>query len=183
MRTFIAISIPSDLTQIIADIQNELKNNSDARVNWTRPHQSHLTLKFLGDVNKKEIQNVSTCLEETTSEFSPLQLRITSTGGFPNMRNPRVIWLGVDGGDKLIKLHNRVDRHVSTLGFDQEKNRYRPHLTLGRIKRLDEGSNMMKDLLSIIIPQFEWIAAEICLISSHLTPTGAIYKTLSKSSF
>ena len=99
MRTFIAISLPEKLRMVIAKIQSELKSNRENHISWPKPHLSHLTLKFLGEVKENDIPRISKCLEDVAANFSPFSLHSTSPGGFPNIKLPKVIWLGVKRSD------------------------------------------------------------------------------------
>ena len=80
MRTFISISIPQELQQILANIQSELKLFPENRIAWVRPHQSHITLKFLGETTEEEISDISNCLIDIGKEFSPIQFNGCKSG-------------------------------------------------------------------------------------------------------
>ncbi len=61
IRTFIAIELPKEIKEAMAEVQAELRK-SDADVGWVRPEGVHLTLKFLGDVEEKKSRNLATRL-------------------------------------------------------------------------------------------------------------------------
>ena len=98
-----------------------------------RTDQIHFTLQFLGEVNLEQIEQVKEAL--TLIDFHKFDLTIMDAGAFPNSRNPRVIWLGVDkdGGEKISNLASSVNQALSTVNLMNDKT-FKPHLTVFRIK-------------------------------------------------
>jgi len=183
MQVFISISLPEELQNVIFKIQGELKPYHENRISWVRPHLSHITLKFLGEVAENEIPDITNVLGEIALINSPIDLNITEIGGFPNVKNPRVLWLGVDGGNNLEGLRDQVESKINKLGFKKETKQFNPHLTLGRVKHLERGTKMIAKLTSINTPSIIWKATDIKLMSSQQTPRGVNYKTLTISKF
>src|SRR5881628_1010459 len=95
-RLFVAIRILDQIKVAMAAAQAELRHVlAERAVNWTKPEQLHLTLKFLGNV---EVQRVDTLMQQlggACNGFSPLRLGAERVGAFPDLRFPRVIWVGL----------------------------------------------------------------------------------------
>ena len=102
LRTFIAIGLPAEIKAFLGKLQETLKK-SNADVKWVKPENIHLTLKFLGEREKKKIDEIIKIIDDVSSEASVFQLEISSIGAFPKKEYPRVIWVGLNEGDKEIK--------------------------------------------------------------------------------
>ncbi len=178
IRTFIAIDVPDEVKEMISRAQENFRRLGGDRVSWTRPQGIHLTLKFLGDVNEDEISGIANRVETATLEFSSFEIQTTNAGGFPRMQKPRVLWLGIDGGVELISIQKAVDKSISKLGFDRERKKFNPHLTVGRVKSLTLDSPLPENFGSYEFKTVNWIASEINVIASDLKPTGAVYTIL-----
>ena len=100
-------------------------------------------------------------------------------GAFPNLSRPRILWAGLKGGtDQMGKMANDVESMVCRLGFEPEKKRFRPHLTLGRVRNdrgLDDLTEYMK---AYRVQPIRFRFDRLVLFQSTLTPQGAIYKRL-----
>lgn len=178
IRTFIAIDVPRSVKDEIKLVQQSLKNIPGSRVTWTKPAGIHLTLKFLGDVDKDRISDLIDAVSQGIAGSEELSLRTTESGGFPNLGKPRVLWVGVDGGKELISAQSGIDRCLAKLGFPREKKRFHPHLTVGRVKSLDRSSELPGKYRELEFPPFEWTAGEVLVMSSLLRPSGAEYSVL-----
>src|SRR5215475_7685034 len=101
---------------------------------WARPSGLHLTLKFLGPaIDSNLVPPLIGALSRTAIEVQPFEVRVHGLGGFPNLRRPRVIWIGVTSAE-LSTLAGRVSDAASECGFDRERRPWSAHLTLGRVR-------------------------------------------------
>lgn len=181
IRTFIAIPLSDRIREDLSNLQEELKK-SQAQVKWVRPEGIHLTLKFLGNVEEERILEIEEAIGKKIKGYSPFLLSLGCLGAFPDLRRPRVIWVGVEEGASEVKeLAKRIEKALLPLGFVKEDRPFSPHLTLGRVKgpknmeRLKEilGPLTTKKLGSLNVHLIE-------IIKSQLTSKGAIYTTLKK---
>ena len=179
MRTFFAVELSKDVAKELKKVQENLRREI-AGVRWVQPGGIHLTLKFLGEVNPDGIEEIVRKAEEAVKGLGPFTIQIRGGGGFPNAKNPRVIWIGVEDQDgQLRELQTRIEREMEKIGFKREERDYTPHLTLGRLrtgKRKDVIAQALKEIehseLGIMGVQ------EIILFQSELKPTGAEYTKL-----
>lgn len=179
IRTFVAIEIPDSLLEQISDVQKQLKKHNE-RIKWTRPESIHLTLKFLGNVEEDRIAAIAQTLQEVASEFQPFRCPVKNVGAFPNPRRPRVVWIGIeDTEDTLVKLAENSDDALNSLGFSKENRKFKPHLTIGRVK--SAVSRKFTESIQNIAFQSDAIEIkEMVIMRSDLKPTGAIYTPLNK---
>jgi 2'-5' RNA ligase len=110
----------------------------------------HLTLKFLGDIPDTETPDVCRAVERVAADFEPFEIICRGAGAFPNLRDPRTLWIGIeDGAEELKRLQAEIDTALKTdLGYAKEQRGFHPHLTIGRVKReLPGGRGELSQLL------------------------------------
>ncbi len=182
IRTFIAINLPDPVLGAIAGVQETLKR-SGLKMRWVRREGMHLTLKFLGDIDRNHVEDIRGAMERSTRAFSPFTLRGEGVGVFPDFTRPRVAWVGVSGDiETLRSLQRELDSQLNGLGFEKEKRPFKGHLTLGRVKgsldrtRLKEALFALEDFST---QPFEVKA--LILFQSDLRPDGAVYTRLAEA--
>ncbi len=179
MRTFIAIEIPGDILDKISDILHVLKKGCPD-VRWVRAESIHLTLKFLGNIDAKRLDSLT--LELADLPGAPLSLSMGRPGGFPNLKRPRVVWLGLEGDTEgLVSMQEAIEKRCANIGLPEEKRGFSPHLTLGRIKGgraadLESLSALLDKIDTSGIPPF--VAGALYIYESILKSTGVEYKKL-----
>jgi len=187
IRTFIAVELNPTLKQAIAGVQEGLKRElqglaAGVRLQWVRVDSIHLTLKFLGDIEQGRVGNILHVLEEVGRDYEPFSIDVKGFGVFPNLRAPRVLWMGLaDQADVLIRLAGSIDAALAPLGFQIEPKPYSPHLTLARVKEQARiianaltDSGVMRDVTSRGTLPVQAMA----LMKSELTPSGSVYSRL-----
>lgn len=179
IRSFLAIELPSTIQTKIGKIEEDAKATS-ADVRWVSPGRIHLTLKFFGNIEESKIDSIAAAIRGPASAAKPFHLNVRGTGAFPNLRNPRVIWIGlVDEEGHLAALQKEVESSLETIGFEPEDRPFRPHLTLGRVK-----SSRGKEELARCVEKYReeeigsFQVERIVLFKSDLTPAGPIYTPL-----
>jgi 2'-5' RNA ligase len=173
MRTFVAVEISKrEILKKIQTFQEKIKIDAKA----TRIDQIHFTLQFLGEIDEEKCERVKDVLNEI--DFSGFEILLKDVGGFPNFKNPRVVWVGIEknGAEKLTELAKEIGTKLTTLGFEKEK-KFKPHLTIFRIrKKIGDISAIMKDF------EAEEFGTEtiskIKLKKSVLSPKGPEYSDL-----
>lgn len=186
MRLFVALDIPRTIRDAIEAYVNELRRIApDAK--WVRPDSYHVTLKFIGEW-KRDVQEVLSALEQVKA--TPLDVAFRGCGFFPTARSPRVFWVGIEGGDTLVRLAHTVDLSCSSIGIANEDRDFSPHLTLARSgsgsprpRKHEQATSSMKGLAERITglpaPDFGAMhATEFYLYESRLSPGGARYTKL-----
>ena len=180
VRSFVAIELPDEVKSAIAQLQNQLKSGGQFPIKWVDPYSIHLTLKFLGNIDRDMVEEITRAMDETVRGVSPFHLEIKGLGVFPNLRRVQVAWVGV-GGDlgQLGGLHKRIESSLSPLGFAPESRPFTPHLTLARLR--DRASlNERQSFGQLVVgTRFESVFSfgvdAINLMRSQLTSEGPIY--------
>jgi len=182
IRAFIAMTLPEPLAGLVSEVQHTLKAQG-LRIAWVPSGNVHLTLKFLGDIDPADIDPIADVMFECAQRIEPLTFTARGLGVFPDLRRPRVLWLGITGDiPKLLAFQQDLDARLVSLGkgrFKPEDRPFKGHLTLGRIKaRLDSGIlvKALRETGRVESPAF--MVDAIHLIQSRLTPSGSIYMPL-----
>jgi len=173
MRVFVAVEISK--TQILKNIQ-KFQEDVKIKAKPVRVDQIHFTLQFLGEIDEMLCEKVKDTLNEIS--FSQFEISLNGVGGFPNLKNPRVIWIGIEknGAEKLIVLANEVGIKLTKLGFEKDK-KFKPHLTIFRVKKKDKDiSSVMKDFETVTFGTET--VTKIKLKKSVLSPKGPEYSDL-----
>jgi len=184
IRTFIAIELPVEIKEAMAEVQAELRK-SDADVGWVRPEGVHLTLKFLGDVEEKKVAELGDALREGLKGETPFILQAKGIGTFPTPRAPRVVWLGVEGEvTRLSALAKTVEEICANLKFPKEDRPFKAHLTLGRVKSPRGRGALVKMLENFKDADLgEFRADAVSVMKSELQRTGAVYTEMRRINF
>jgi 2'-5' RNA ligase len=182
IRAFIAVTLPELLADLVFEVQQTLKAQG-LRIAWVPPGNVHLTLKFLGDIEPADVDPIAVVMSECAQRMVPLTFFARGLGVFPDLRRPRVVWLGITGDmPQLIAFQQYLDTRLVAIGkgrFKPDEKPFKGHLTLGRIKtRLDSGilAKALRETGRVDSPAFA--VDTVHLIQSRLTPTGSIYTPL-----
>jgi RNA 2',3'-cyclic 3'-phosphodiesterase len=181
VRCFIAIDFNQATIAKICELQKWMDTPPIHGLRWIRKENLHLTLKFIGETEMKMIPEIKSILDEIASGSPAVEINLSKLGVFPNWRNPRILWVGIENPDDLILLASRIDMGLIKKGFTSEDRPFNPHLTIARIKDdfsvLDIGK--LKNKCDHKFPSFahERII-EIKLYKSDLLPDGAVYSLL-----
>lgn len=136
MRLFVAITLDERSRAQLAYGLEALRRCSE-HCRLTRPENLHLTLVFLGEVERSRVNDVIAALRQIRCR--PFRMECERAGVF-HRQDGDVCWIGVRQSEHLIKLHVAVGQALADVGFEMEARPYRPHLTLGRQVRLNGGA-------------------------------------------
>ena len=179
MRAFIAIPIPEEILEFLTGVQRAIRKTK-IKASWTRRPSMHLTLRFLGDTEKKDIDAILMAMDSTARALTPFSLSAKGLGVFPGVKKPRVIWCGVKGQvGQLEILKNTLDDHLIKAGLADDIQRFAPHFTLGRFKGVvDPGivTNLIHDFQYHTSAQY--LIPSMVLYKSDLKPSGAVHTPL-----
>ncbi|MGG1659398.1 RNA 2',3'-cyclic phosphodiesterase [Brevibacillus sp. NRS-1366] len=186
MRLFVALDIPKEAAEYIADIQARLKSEIGAD-RWQSLTNLHLTLHFLGDVQDELVPAICEDMDIVSAIINPFSLQVAGFGAFPHADHPRVLWLGLRGQTNPLKqlhllLGKRFDLHQ---GLSYDRKLYRPHITLARGPEV-RGNGLPLDewnerYLAEEPPQ--WKARHFHLYRSELLRAGAVHTVIHTSTF
>ncbi len=178
IRTFIAIDTPEPIKDKIFEVQNLLRE-SHAEVRWESRDKFHITVKFLGGVEESILGDITQKLSTALTPFKPFQLVYDELGCFPNIRSPRVIWVGCENEDgTLLKIFQTIEDIVVPFGFEKESRRFHAHITLGRVKSPKRIQDLIRTIQSTTFDRQTTECRELHLVKSDLRPTGSVYTLL-----
>lgn len=166
----------------VGQLQGELKQAAETSgIRWTPPEQMHLTLRFYGNVTRSTLSELEAALRKGCREVAPFGLQAVGAGAFPNLKRPRVLWVGIGGEvGQLHSLQKAVLRETSNWGEPEERD-FHPHLTLARVK--DPHARGIRELAQKVealsaVELGSWRVAELHLTQSELSNAGARYTEL-----
>jgi RNA 2',3'-cyclic 3'-phosphodiesterase len=181
IRSFIAIEIPDEIKNSIADYIDNLKSIAP-KLKWVRKNSLHITLKFLGNQPEQKVENVITTLSPMHNFCRPFDITIINTGAFPNQRKPRVIWLGIEPVPReyFFETFNWIEDKLESIGFDKEQRKFSPHLTLARVKFPADFTDLWRYIDENPFKKQTFSVKHVTLVQSKLRPTGAEYRPIQK---
>lgn len=178
VRAFIAINLPADLKDSLESKLLHLKKISSG-AKWVRKENLHITLKFLGTTEEAQIAAITDVLQEVSLKYKSFEIAYEETGGFPNIRRPKVIWIGIRDKSALIEIGSEIEEKLEKLGFPKESRKFSPHLTVARVKEAKNYSSLEKKLKELEKIEFGTMTANsIALMKSDLEQSGAKYSII-----
>jgi 2'-5' RNA ligase len=179
IRSFLAIELPKPILRKIEEVQGDLRL-AHADVRWVNPEKIHLTLKFFGNIEESRIDPIFKAIEEPILSTPPFSLKVRGVGAFPQMKNPRVIWMGlVNGKEVLASLQKQIEIQLKKIGFQPEDRPFHPHLTLGRVRSSRGKEELVGRMEKHREEEFgDFQIERVVLFKSDLKPTGPIYTLL-----
>jgi len=182
IRAFIAMNLPESVLQLVQQIQLRLKSMG-IRMTWVAPQNVHLTLKFLGDIEPADIEKIAAAISESAVQLSPLLFSARGIGVFPDLRMPRVLWLGLTGDIfRLMAFQKNLEDRLFDISqglWKREERHFKAHLTVGRIKARIDPALLIQAIRELEQVQSDAFTVDTFhLMQSRLTPSGSIYTTL-----
>jgi 2'-5' RNA ligase len=180
IRAFIAIELTTEIQARLDEVTSSFKRKLDGvPVRWVPACNIHLTLKFLGDVSLANTKVLVDMLKTEVAGHRPFEVSVGGAGAFPNIRRPRVIWVGVEAPSELGLIQSGVETAMARLGYPREERPFSPHLTVGRVSRNASSDDIRSITKALESQRVGFLGAacvqEISLFRSDLQPTGAIY--------
>ena len=144
---------------------------------WAAPDQWHLTLQFLGPV--ASVAPVVQALA-AVGRLRAFTARLGGAGAFPGVRRARVIWIGAaEGGAELVALAGAVASSLAPLGYEADRGRFRPHLTVARLRIPADVAPALAALGDSPVGR-AWTVGEVVVYESRLSPHGPSYSALAR---
>jgi 2'-5' RNA ligase len=188
IRSFIAIELPDELKIRLKSFQASLRLPKHNFIKWVSPEGIHITLKFLGNINHKQVEEIKEVLTPIARLNKSFVINTSEIGVFPNLNRVRVLWLGLSGDiSSLQKLYEDIDKALARRNFAPEKRPFTPHLTLARLKEDCFPSDRWEfgELIKGVKfePSYMMKVEKLSFIRSQLFPAGAVYSKLAEFIF
>jgi 2'-5' RNA ligase len=168
-RLFVAVDLPEEVRVSVAAIGDKL-----AGARRVPEDQLHLTLRFIGEVDDKMFAAIKAALAGVSAAPFPLALR--GVGHFPPGRHPRVLWVGMEAGEPLMELQQRVELALIGAGIAAEERRFSPHITIARLRDTPPEAVLSLEERHRAFASDAFPVGDFYLYSSILTRDGAIHK-------
>lgn len=171
MRLFVGIPLPADVRERLGGLCAGL-----ARARWVATENMHVTLRFIGDVDRAGGDDVHAAL--ASLEAPAFALRLAGIGCFESRRRVRTIWAGIEKSPSLNHLAEKVESAIVRAGFEPEGRKFKGHVTLARLRNvplagigdyLESNSTFAADPFSV---------ESFALFRSHLGKDGPVYELL-----
>ena len=167
-RMFVAVVPPGDAVEHLDEFLDVRRDERDLR--WTVSEQFHLTLAFLADVPDRKLDDLGERLERAARRRTAFPTRITGGGAFPNVERARVIWAGLEldegGSTEVRRLATGCRAAAARAGIEVDGARFKPHLTVARVRRPHDVTRWVRLLETYTGPQ--WTIGELTLVESFL---------------
>ena len=173
-RLFVAIRPPEEIRDLLLDAMDD---SADFR--WQDDEQLHLTLRFMGEVDRHVAADLSDALGRIRA--APFQLRISKVGTFDH-RAAGALWAGVEPKAQVATLAAKIERVCQQAGLEPEQRAFHPHITLARWKgrRTIELADFLDRRRSLTSEPFD--VREFLLVESRLSRHGAHYEEIASYS-
>ncbi|MCB0711375.1 MAG: RNA 2',3'-cyclic phosphodiesterase [Ignavibacteriae bacterium] len=186
-RAFYALTFPRSTEAAIANVIAELCPHDNKIVRWTPERNLHVTLRFLGELPTNIFREARQVMKQTELPHT-CHLHFKGINGLPSLSRPNVIVLDLEGvteedQTQIASLQLLTESFAQTIGLKQEERAFRPHVTLGRVRRDQQISESLRSAiknLHIVIPEVE--IRDLVLIESFLSREGAEYRIAEKCS-
>lgn len=186
-RLFIAIEFPEShqarLTRLL-----DIVSASDLPIRWIGANAAHMTLHFLGDTEVEVAELLRMGLGAAIGGARPFELRVDGAGAFPNLTQPQIVWLGLDGDlASLRRLHRSTEAFLAQFEIQVDERPFKPHITFGRARQKLESPQINALIGLMRSPEVKQILAELeapflvdhlTLFRSHLSSSGSTYEKL-----
>ncbi len=177
-RLFCAIKVPASNAMREAYLTFGEALAGD-RINWVDLQNLHLTIKFFGDTPNHMERDIIRVLKSASERVKPFGFDLEGCGIFGRPKTPHVIWMGATQSSGLVDLYQQVNMQLKPLGYMPDKNTFIPHLTIGRIKQINEITLLNQLLVVYKNTHFAHVLTDrFYLFQSILKPNGPEYRVI-----
>ena len=167
-RLFVAIRPPENVRDLLVDAMDD-----SPALRWVGDEQLHLTLRFIGEVERPMARDIADTLGRV--RFPAFSLRISGVGRF-EQRNGGALWAGVDPRPPVAELAGKVERACVTAGLEPERRAFHPHITLARWSRRTAEAVAAFERRNNALASDPFAVDEFILFESRLSRHGPHYE-------
>ncbi len=183
IRVFIAVDLPPAIQESVEKQTASLRRTlGDDLIRWVPAQNMHLTLKFIGNIAASHLDFLKQMLTQSVNSQRQFDLQIGGIGSFPNLKRPRVLWVGIHAPADLTSLQKNVEAGAVRLGYEKEERGFSPHLTLGRVRQNVSAADLQRIRSALENTQIGRIGTAtieaVHLYKSDLHTDGSIYTKL-----
>jgi RNA 2',3'-cyclic 3'-phosphodiesterase len=170
-RLFIGLEMPDWVSEELSRLSGGIPG-----ARWMGDDNHHLTLRFVGDVDGYQHEQLENALSGLVGESFTLTLQ--DIGHFPPRGEAKILWTGVEENEALARLQRRIERIVVRLQFPPDSRKWHPHVTLARLG--PGGGHRVQAFLQAhsLLKLEPFLVTSFQLYESHLHPTGSRYEVI-----
>jgi len=174
-RLFIAVNVTPNHT--LLKVYNDLQARCNkGKIKWVDASLFHLTLKFLGETSEEDEKKIASILQSLAAVTPSFSFNLKGIGIFGSSYRPRIIRVIIEGGEPLIQLGNEIRQKLESMGFPNDRQNFIPHLTLARIKQVQDKAFFQQSMSLYKEVLFQEVSVtEFVLYESILHPKGPEY--------
>lgn len=146
-KIFISINVPEKAKKRLV---LAVEKWEDLPVKWTRETNLHVTLFFLGHIDDESTAKVCSAVQKIANLEDIFDLNMEKIELAPSANDPQMIWLTGKPSEELRKIHEKIEKELGT--FKAKRKTFRPHVTLGRIRKHKWETLQEKPEISEIFP-------------------------------
>jgi len=174
MRCFIALDLPREVINSIKEIQEKIKKKNLFIGKFTELENLHLTLKFLGEIDEKKVEEVKKRLQKIN--LNEFEVSLSECGAF-STKFIKIIWVKLEG-EKIWDLQKEIDKALKDLFVPEE--RFMSHITIARVKKVPSKEKLIDYIKNIKTKNLKFKVGEFFLKKSELKPEGPQYEDIEK---
>lgn len=180
IRSFLAFELPDKIKEIVGRISEDVRR-LQLDIRCVKPDNIHLTVVFMGSISGDDVGPIGNEAESICKRYGPFKISLNGCGIFGGRRNPRVLWIGLDGDiQRMADLRDSLQHSLVPIGIKQETRPFKPHLTLARFREGFRPSDRLDEFLT----KYHALSSPLCqlneliMFKSELNPGGPVYTKL-----
>jgi 2'-5' RNA ligase len=173
VRAFIALELSDDIKNQLISAQQTLRG-CRSRLTFVEPKNIHITAKFLGEVDERDLPGITAALGKISYTPFPISVGKVTVN---NPQRPHTIWCCIDDAGQCEKIFQLIEEALAPLGFSRERRPFTPHATIARVKTSDPS--LVSAIMSLDKTSYGCCTIRgMTLKKSSLQPTGPVYEDL-----
>lgn len=176
MRIFISLPIDQGVKIKLKNAQKKIQaNNKDPKIKWTEPSKMHVTLKFIGDIDEAELEDLVDIVKNSVNTIRPFEFSFFKMDAFPDLKNPNVLInkLKEPNGKESFELEQNLRGYLDKYGLPYDNKKWIPHITIGRVK--DDDADVRLPNLDL---DYSFKVEQVDIKKSELGSDGPEYDTI-----
>ncbi len=175
IRLFVALEIPEPVKDRLIEIRKSVCND-EINFRWEPREKLHITLKFIGNMDENLLEQIK-CDLLFIENLRKLNGVIKNFGFFFRDDYPSILWASIYISPEVNRIVANLEDIFSGYGIPKEKRKFKPHLTLLRIKK-DPGKDFINNFKAVNFEPLFFQSDKIILFQSELTKSGSKYYEL-----
>ncbi len=172
IRTFLALELSQTVrNKLYSHAEMISRHDNLQQIRWVPEKKYHITLAFLGDVEYVLISCLKLELEQILSYKKSVPVRFLEITPFPFSGTSKIVAAMLEQSDELMELHHKIAKCFRAFGISLERKRFRPHVTLGRLKFRSRKPLTFQPQQIFL----DGVSEKVVIFQSDLMPKGAFY--------